>query len=117
MIMTTNRFSPTLAIFALLSVTSCLRGADASENWKHYCIRCHGTDGTGNTKMGRKLHIKNLTQAKIQTRLTDDRIQEAIAEGNKSDDGEEQMPSFRDKLTEAERKELVPYIRALAKGN
>ena len=105
-----------VTVLAICVAASAARAADAAENWKHYCIRCHGPDGTGNTKMGRKLRIKNLTQPKIQTRLTDDRIREAIAEGNKSDDGEEQMPSFREKLSDAERNDLVAYIRGLGKA-
>lgn len=102
--------------FLCLSTAAAAQAAGAKENWTHYCVRCHGPDGTGNTKMGRKLRIKNLTQPKIQTRLTDDRIVEAVTNGNQTDDGEELMPAFKDKLTEAERQELVGFIRALAKG-
>lgn len=109
-------FRTWFVLSAALAVSALARGADAKENWTHYCVRCHGADGTGATKMGRKLHIKNLTLGKIQTRLTDDRIREAILKGNRTDDGEEQMPSFKDKLTDAERNDLVGYIRSLAKS-
>lgn len=87
--------------------------AGAKDNWAKHCTRCHGDDGVGNTKAGRKLHIKNLTSPGVQSRLTDTRIQESLTDGVQSDDGEEKMPSFKEKLSEAERKDLVSYIRSL----
>lgn len=103
-----------LAIFLSSLSTSAALAADAKQNWTKQCARCHGDDGVGNTKAGRKLHIKDLTLAKIQTRLTDDRIRESVADGIKNDEGEEQMPAFREKLSESERNELVGYVRSLA---
>src|SRR5256885_347566 len=50
--------------------------AEAKENWGHYCARCHGPDGTANTKMGRKLRIKDLSSEKMQTKLSDEDIVE-----------------------------------------
>ncbi len=88
--------------------------AEAKENWSKHCSRCHGDDGLGKTKMGRKLKVKNLASPGVQSRLTDERILESLQDGIQSDDGEEEMPAFNEKLTEAERGDLVPYIRALA---
>jgi mono/diheme cytochrome c family protein len=113
---TTPLLRSLLATLALVSLghAPVFAAGDAKENWAQFCSRCHGPDGKGNTKMGRKLSIKDLTQAKVQTRLSDDRIAEAIAEGDQDNDGNERMPSFRDKLSEAERRALVDYIRTLA---
>lgn len=88
--------------------------ADAKDNWSKHCSRCHGDDGLGKTKMGRKLKVKNLASPGVQSRLTDERILESLQDGIKSDDGEEEMPAFNEKLTVAERQDLIPYIRALA---
>lgn len=101
-------------VWAVGLLSACAFGADAKDNWSKYCVRCHGEDGAGNTKMGRKLKIKNLSSPKIQTRLSDSRIKEAILEGNQTDDGEEKMPSFRGKLNDGEIDELITYVRTLA---
>ena len=100
-----------LMLGALIANTT--TAASVKENWSKQCSRCHGDDGIGNTKMGRKLHIKNLTSPGVQTRLTDDRIREAVRDGVQSDDGKEEMPPFKEKLTEAERNDLIPYVRSL----
>lgn len=114
--MTTIR--PRLCLIALILgafLPQVTTAADAKDNWTKHCTRCHGDDGVGNTKAGRKLHIKNLTSPGVQSRLTDTRIQESLTDGVQSDDGEEKMPSFKEKLSEAERKDLVSYIRSLGK--
>ena len=104
---------PIIALGLALGAAPWAQAADAKDNWTEHCARCHGDTGTANTKMGRKLKVKNLTLPRIQSRLTDDRIRESIMQGSQTDDGEELMPSFRDKLTEAEREALVGYIRSL----
>ena len=47
--------------------------ADVKENWDKHCAKCHGQDGKGDTKMGKKLEIKDLTDAKVQAEFTDER--------------------------------------------
>jgi mono/diheme cytochrome c family protein len=89
--------------------------ADSKENWGHYCARCHGPDGTGNTKMGRKLRIKDLSSEKMQTKLRDEEIVDIIVDGNQEENGKDGMPSFKEKLTPDERQALAAYIRTLKK--
>jgi cytochrome c553 len=36
------------------------------------CAKCHGSDGKGETKMGKKLGAKDYTDPKVQAALTDD---------------------------------------------
>src|SRR5947208_4543698 len=57
----------TIALLATGAVT--VRGADTKETWEKTCAKCHGADGKGKTKMGEKLGIKDLTDAKIQADL------------------------------------------------
>ena len=40
--------------------------APASENWENHCTKCHGDDGKGQTKAGKKLQLKDYTDAKVQ---------------------------------------------------
>ena len=59
----------TYRLLALVLATAALStyGADAASNWKESCAKCHGEDGKGETKMGRKLSIADLTDAKVST--------------------------------------------------
>lgn len=112
--MMTKATHPHLLALIFAAVTlNVAHAVDAKDNWSKHCTRCHGDDGVGNTKMGRKLKIKNLTSPGVQSRLTDSRILEALTDGIQRDDGEEKMPSFKEKLSEAEKNELVPFIRSL----
>jgi mono/diheme cytochrome c family protein len=92
-----------------------LFAAEAKENWGHFCARCHGPDGTGNTKMGRKLRLKDLSTDKMQAKLSDADILDLILDGNQEDTGKDGMPSFKDKLAPEERQALVAYVRTLKK--
>ncbi len=98
------------------TLTPALFAADAKENWKQHCVRCHGADGKGVTKMGRKLKIRDLTQERTQKRLADDDIADLLASGYKDNSGEERMPAFRDKLSPEDRAALAVFVRSLKNG-
>ena len=73
-----------LVVFSLALLVAgavSLRAADAKENWDKNCTKCHGADGTGKTKMGEKLGIKDYTDAKVQGAMTDDAMVKAIKDG------------------------------------
>ena len=86
------------------------RAADAKTNWNSLCAKCHGEDGKGQTKMGQKLGIKDLTDAKVQSELKDDAAFNMIKEGKKDADGRTLMKAF-DNLSDDEIKALVAYVR------
>ena len=85
--------------------------APASENWDNHCAKCHGADGTGQTRIGKKLHLKDYTDAAVQAKFTDEQLTKDITEGV-TVDGKEKMKPFKDQLTTEEIKDLVSYIRA-----
>jgi cytochrome c553 len=86
--------------------------ADAKANWDSLCAKCHGADGKGQTKMGQKLGIKDLTDAKVQAGIKDEDAIKAIKEGRKDQDGKTLMKPF-DTLSDDEVKALVAYVRGL----
>ena len=88
--------------------------ADAKANWDSLCAKCHGADGKGDTKIGQKLGVKDLTDAKVQAGLTDDAASKAMKEGVKDADGKTLMKPF-DTLSDDEVKALVQYVRTLKK--
>jgi cytochrome c553 len=88
--------------------------ADAKDNWEKVCGKCHGPDGKGDTKMGQKLGIKDLTDAKLQTELKDDQAFKAIKEGIKDSEGKIKMKPAEG-VSDDEIKALVAYVRTLKK--
>lgn len=105
---------PILLVAAVLATTLITASAaDVKENWDKSCAKCHGPDGKGDTKMGKKLDIKDLTDAKVQGSLKDDEMLKAIKEGVK--DGEKTKMKAAEGLNDADMQALVKYVRAFKK--
>jgi mono/diheme cytochrome c family protein len=105
-------FSVALTLLAASAMT--LRGADAKANWDANCVQCHGKDGKADTKMGKTLNAKDLTDSKVQAGFSDAKAAESIKNGVK-ENGKTTMKAFGDKLSEEEIKALVAYVRTLKK--
>jgi cytochrome c553 len=88
--------------------------ADAKENWDKLCAKCHGPDGKGQTKMGQKLGVKDMSDAKVQEELKDDVAFKAIKEGVKDKDGKTLMKAAEG-LSDDDIKALVQQVRSLKK--
>lgn len=106
------KFSPkTIVLTSLFAVGTALAlAAPASENWENHCAKCHGADGKGQTKAGKKLNVKDYTSAKVQADMKDDEMIKTTANGV-TENGKEKMKAYKDELSEAEIKDLVAYIR------
>jgi mono/diheme cytochrome c family protein len=85
--------------------------APAAENWENNCTKCHGADGKGQTKVGKKLSLKDYTDAKVQAELKDADMAKAITDGVKDKAGKEKMKAYSGALSPAEITDLVAYIR------
>jgi mono/diheme cytochrome c family protein len=105
-------------IFALAAIVITSAGvgaaADTTVTWAQNCASCHGKDGSGNTMMGKKLSVKNYHDAKVQAAFSDAEAERAIKEGVKTN-GKETMRPFGNKLSDADIKALVAYIRSFKK--
>ena len=91
-----------------------VRAADPKTNWANNCAQCHGADGRADTKMGKTLSAKDLTDPKVQAAFTDAKATQSIKEGIKQN-GKTTMKAFGGKLTDDEIKALVTYVRTLKK--
>ena len=96
----------------LLGTGTLLRAADAPTIWGNECAKCHGADGKGQTKMGKKLNIADFTDAKVQAGFTDDEAFKAIKEGVKDKSGKTLMKPIEG-LSDDEMKALVTHVRGL----
>jgi cytochrome c6 len=105
-----------IALLGLAFASVCLAGraATPAENWENLCASCHGEDGKAQTKQGKKLKIRDYTDAAVQADLKDDAMLKGILEGV-TENGKERMKAFKDELEnpDKEAKELVEFIRKL----
>jgi len=109
-----TNLSSKIALCALLA--GCLTGwsvrADVETTWTTNCQSCHGKDGKGGTMMGRKLGIKDLSDAKVQASFDDATAAKTIKEGV-TVGGTEKMKGFGDKLSDDDVKALIAKVRSL----
>jgi len=99
----------TVAISALS-----VHAEDGKAIYEKDCAKCHGTDGKGQTAMGKKLACKDYTDAKVQADLKDDAATKAIKEGVKDKDGKVLMKPAEG-ISDGDIKALVAYMRTFKK--
>ena len=102
-----------LATLCFLATGALVRAADVKETWDKQCAKCHGADGKGDTKMGKKLEVKDYTDAKVQSVMKDEEMAKTIKEGKKEGDKTKMKP-FAD-LSDADIKGLVAHVRSFKK--
>jgi cytochrome c553 len=88
--------------------------ADAAANWTEHCAKCHGAAGKGETKMGKKLGLRDLSDAAVQAKFSDEQALKAMKEGVKDKDGKVTMKPIEN-VSDAELKALVAHVRTLKK--
>src|ERR1041385_2195560 len=105
-----------MIVVVALALGACVsaRAADAKETYSKTCAKCHGEDGKGQTKMGQKLGLKDLTDAKVQADLTDTAITKSIKEGVTDKEGKVVMKPTEG-LSDDEVKGLVTQVRSFKK--
>jgi cytochrome c6 len=81
---------------------------DGASQFKAKCSVCHGADGSGNTAVGKGMKIRDLHSADVQ-KQTDAELTAIIT------DGKGGMPAYKGKLTGDQIKQLIAFIRGLAK--
>ena len=96
-----------LGLAIVLSLWSLPSAAqDAAGIYVSKCKMCHGPDGKGDTPIGKKMGIRDLTSADVQ-KASDAELAGIIKKGKNK------MPAYDGKLKDSEIKDLVAYIRKL----
>ena len=94
-----------LSVYGIIAMCSLAAAAqDAAATYKAKCAMRHGADGQGG-KMGTKAFASPEVQG-----LSDAQLAETISKGKPP-----KMPAYEGKLTDAEIKGLVAYVRGLGK--
>jgi cytochrome c553 len=107
--------SKLIFLAAILAIAGVARSqaADAKANYQKHCAKCHGADGKGDTKTGKKMGVKDYTNPVLQDRLKDPEAFKAIKEGVKERGKVVMKPTAG--LTDQEIKDLVAYLRKFKK--
>ena len=85
--------------------------AGAPETFAQKCAGCHGKDGKAQTAMGKKLSIKDLTDAKVQAASKDADWEKSITDGVKNEAGKVVMQPNKGKISPEDIKGLVKVCR------
>ena len=95
-------------LLATPALPAAAEGPNADALWEAHCMVCHGDDGRAETEEGRKKKARNLTDARWQATVSDDRLASSIRRGR------DNMPTFGKKLNAEQIKALVAHVRSLA---
>jgi cytochrome c6 len=96
-----------LAFLGLASVTGARDKDDSGKDiFESNCAMCHGDDGTG-TDAGRSLGAPDLSSDDVQ-KLSDDMLFDVISKGKNN------MPSFKDQLSQDDIKAAISHVRTFA---
>lgn len=96
-----------IAALALFCTTA-TKADDAAGTFKTKCAICHSPDGSGSGPTGKAMNVPDLRSADVQ-KLSDADLDGAIT------NGKNKMPPYKDKLSAADIKGLVAFIRSLKK--
>lgn len=95
-----------LALLATGSMSFAQHAGEAT--YKAKCAMCHGATGAGDTPAGKAMKVPSLGAADV-VKKTDAELIAATA------NGKGKMPAYKGKLTDAQIKDAVAYIRVLQK--
>lgn len=99
----------TIALGGICWLNSPAMAQGAGEKvYKAKCASCHGADGKGATPAGKATKARDFCSEEV-SKETDEEWTAIVVKGKNK------MPSYDKKVTEAEIKEAVAYIRSLCK--
>ena len=101
-----KRLPTALAVLTLLAVPAIPVMADGASVYKAKCAMCHGENGSGDTKMGKKLALNDLRSPEAKKK-NEQEIVKVIT------DGRDKMPAFKSKLSTKEILEVTKFVRGL----
>jgi cytochrome c6 len=101
------RIAATILLAASIAAPAFAQSAGAA-TYKAKCAMCHGPDGTAATPMGKMMKIPSFKSPEAAKASEASYI--AVTK-----DGKGKMPGYNGKLTDAQIKEVVSFIRTLQK--
>lgn len=99
-------------VLGLLGSAVASFAADGASIWGDNCAKCHGPTGKGDTTIGKKLKISDLSSADVQAQFTDERAFSAVKDGYTDKDGRMRMKPVEG-LSDDDIKAVVAHLRTL----
>ncbi len=89
----------------------------AADNYKAYCVQCHGMEGNGKGVNVRDMSVipRDHTDAKAMSGRSDEMLFKVIKEGGTAISKSNLMPPWAGTLSDEEIKDLVQHLRILCK--
>jgi mono/diheme cytochrome c family protein len=84
--------------------------------YEQYCVACHGEGGMGDGPAGQQLDPQPAPIAHTSRMLGDDYLFWRISEGGAHEPFSSAMPRWQDVLDDADRWDVINYVRALGSG-
>ncbi len=111
-----SKFILALLPLALASLPAVAKET-AADNYRTYCVQCHGMDGNGKGVNIRDMSVqpRDHTDTKSMSARSDDMIFKVIKEGGPSIDKSVLMPPWGDTLSDDEIKDMIQHLRKLCK--
>ena len=105
-----------LILLAALSASAQAKET-AADNYKAYCVQCHGSEGSGKGVNVRDMSVvpRDHTDAKSMSGRSDETLFRAIKEGGSAINKSILMPPWETTLSDEEIKDLVQHLRMLCK--
>ena len=97
----------TLVIPAIVAAVSTAALAQGADTYKSKCAMCHGADGMASGPAGKAMNVPAVTAPAFKASDAD------LIAVTKS--GKGKMPAYAGKLTDAQIKDAIAYMRALQK--
>ena len=98
-----------LAVLCLAATATHAQDVASGEKvYKAKCASCHGPDGKGETAAGKATKARDLCSAEVKAE-SDAAWTDIITKGKNK------MPSYDKKVTDAEVKDVIAYMRSLCK--
>jgi cytochrome c oxidase cbb3-type subunit 3 len=105
------------ALFVAALSMQAQAGETAADNYKTYCVQCHGMEGNGKGINVRDMSAtpRDHTDAKAMSARSDDMLFKVIKEGGLSITKSVLMPPWGATFSDEEIKGLVQHLRVLCK--
>jgi len=112
-----NKRALVVAMVAMLWMPSAAQAASGAENYRVYCMQCHGISGTGTGVNSRDMAVKprNHTDGKYMEARSDQDLFNVVKGGGPVLNKSALMPAWGDVFTDDEIWGLVKHLRKLCR--
>ena len=97
-----------ILLLAAFTAAPAVAQSSGADTYKAKCASCHGADGLATSGMAKAMKIVSFKDPSM-VKMTDAQLIAGTA------DGKGKMPAYKGKLTDAQIKDVVSYIRTLQK--